>query len=103
MARLIWTEPALTDLQIIAEYIALDKPDAAQRFVQKAFAAVERLADFPNSGAKPPEIPVFPYRQLSVPPCRIFYRVENDVVFIVYVMRGERELRVEDLEERDPA
>ena len=32
MARLIWTEPALTDLEIIAEYIALDKPEAARRY-----------------------------------------------------------------------
>jgi len=31
MDRLIWTEPALNDLEAIAEYIALDKPDAARR------------------------------------------------------------------------
>ena len=29
MAEIIWTEPALADLDAIADYIALDKPDAA--------------------------------------------------------------------------
>ena len=37
MARLIWTEPALNDLETIAEYIALDKPDAAKKYVQRVF------------------------------------------------------------------
>ena len=43
MARLFWTEPALTDLDAIAWYIALDNPLAASRFVEKEFARVERL------------------------------------------------------------
>ena len=35
MAQVIWTEPALLDLNEIAEYIALDKITAAKKFVQK--------------------------------------------------------------------
>ena len=100
MARLIWTEPALTDLEVIAGYIALDKPDAAKRYVQRVFEAVDRLERFPNSGSIPPEIPDLPYRQLVVPPCRIFYRVEKEHVFILYVMRSDRLFREEILEER---
>ena len=95
MARLIWTEPALNDLEIIAEYIALDKPDAARRYVQKVFDAVERLERFPRSGSIPPEIPHLPYRQIVVPPCRIFYRIQKDHLFIVHVMRSEQLLREE--------
>jgi len=37
MAQIIWTEPALSDLDAIAEYIALDKPSAAMKLVQKVF------------------------------------------------------------------
>ena len=95
MARLIWTEPALNDLEIIAEYIALDKPDAARRYVQKVFDTVERLERFPRSGSIPPEIPHLPYRQIVVPPCRIFYRIQKDHLFIVHVMRSEQLLREE--------
>ena len=100
MARLIWTEPAIADLEAIADYIALDKPDAATRYVQQVFAAVERLARFPKSGARVPEIPHLTYRQVVVPPCRVFYRLEGEDILIVFVMRGEQRLRENDLTER---
>lgn len=35
MAELIWTEPALQDLDAIADYIALDKPEAARQLVKR--------------------------------------------------------------------
>ena len=101
MAHLIWTEPALKDLETIAEYIALDKPDAAQRYVRKVFAAVERLSQFPKSGSIPPETSNLPYRQLVIPPCRIFYRHKKDYIFIIFVMRSEQNLQPAVLTGRD--
>lgn len=101
MDRLIWTEPALNDLEAIAEYIAIDKPDAARRYVQRVFEAVERLMLFPKSGSIPPEIQHLPYRQVVVPPCRVFYRTEGQDILIVFVMRSERSLREGDLIERN--
>ena len=101
MARLIWTEPAIADLEAIADYIALDKPDAATRYVQQVFAAVERLARFPKSGVRVPEIPHLPYRQVVVKPCRVFYRLEGADILILFVMRGEQRLPEIDLTERD--
>ena len=100
MARLIWTEPALNDLETIAEYIALDKPDAARKYIRKVFAAVKRLARFPKLGSIPPEIPDLPYRQVVIPPCRIFYRSNSKYVFIIFVMRSEQNLRRDVLTER---
>ncbi len=100
MARLIWTEPALTDLEVIAEYIALDNQNAASELVHKVFASVDRLVRFPNSGSKPPEIKGLPYRQVVVPPCRIFYRVTEEYIYIVLVIRGEQNLRIDDLKVR---
>jgi plasmid stabilization system protein ParE len=38
MAEMIWTEPALQDLDAIADYIALDNPLAARRLVQRVCA-----------------------------------------------------------------
>lgn len=93
MARLIWTEPALCDLDAIAEYIALDNTEVARQYVQKVFAAVKRLERFPKSGSIPPEIPHLPYRQVVVPPCRIFYRCKTEYVFVIFVMRAEQLLR----------
>lgn len=93
MARLRWTEPALSDLEEVAEYIALDNPPAAARYVQKVFTAIERLKAYPNSGRQPAELPDTPYREVVIPPCRVFYRVEADTVVILYLMRSERLLR----------
>jgi toxin ParE1/3/4 len=101
MARLIWTEPALADLDAIADYIVVDKPDAATRYIQQVFAAVERLSRFPKSGVQVPELPHLPYRQVIIPPCRIFYRLEGTDILIVFVMRGEQRLHEIDLSERD--
>jgi len=88
--QLVWTEPALLDLDEIAEYIDLDDPLAASNYVQKVFNRTERLAIYPKSGKRPAELPRTPYREVVVPPCRIFYREEEGSVLILYVMRSER-------------
>lgn len=93
MAEVVWTEPALSDLDAIADYIALDNPDAAKQFVQRVFRHVEQLAQHPKSGSKPSELKGWRYRQIIEPPCRIFYRQDRSRVFILYVMRSERLLR----------
>lgn len=100
MAQIVWTEPALQDLNEIAEFIALDKITAAKKLVQKVFSKTERLERFPNSGRKPPELENSRYLELIVNPCRIFYRVEKDKVYILYVMRSERSLRNFILDDR---
>lgn len=93
MAEIVWTEPALHDLDALAEYIALDNPLAASRLVQDVFDQTERLQTFPLSGRVPPELPGSVYREVMLPPCRIFYRVEGDKVLILHIMREERQLR----------
>ena len=100
MAQIKWTEPALEDINEIAEYIALDKPGAAKRLVQNIFESVKRLKEFPDSGRVPIEISDSRYRELIVGPCRIFYRVDKDVVYVLYVMRSERMLRKFILDDR---
>ena len=101
MAQVIWTEPALIDLDEVAEYIALDKPSAAKKLVEDIFLRVELLHQSPNSGRKPPELERLRYREVIVGPCRIFYRFTNKKVYILYVMRSERELRNYILTERN--
>ncbi len=103
MARLIWTEPALSDLDAIADYVALDNPAAAARLVAQVFERVEQLEQFPKSGKCPPELPQSPYREVVVSPCRVFYRKEGDVVYLLHVMRAERLLRLFLLNERNRA
>jgi len=101
VARLNWTEPALTDLDAIAEYIALDNPQAATLLVEKVLRRTERLEAYPRSGKHPPELAGTPYREVMVGPCRIFYRAENDAVYILCVMRSERLLQPYLLQQRE--
>ena len=93
MAEIIWTEPALADLDAIADTIALDDPAAARQLVQRIFLHVGQLAAFPDSGSKPAELKGWRYRQIVEPPCRVFYRHEAGTVYILYVIRSERMLR----------
>jgi toxin ParE1/3/4 len=80
---IIWTEPALDDLQAITDWIANDKPAAAALVAQRVFAAVERLELFPESGRWVPESPEHQHREAIMPPCRIMYRATPTAVYIV--------------------
>ncbi|HTM71317.1 MAG TPA: type II toxin-antitoxin system RelE/ParE family toxin [Luteimonas sp.] len=97
MAEIVWSEPALADLDAIADYVALESPAAASALVARIFHHVGQLADHPDSGSRPGELGGSRYRQIVEPPCRIFYRHDDRTVFIVHVMRTERLLRKERL------
>jgi len=90
MAEIVWTEPALSDLDAIADYVALDSPAAAKTLVQKVMEHVGQLAEHPLSGSKLPELEGWRYRQIVEPPCREIYRHEKGRVHILHVVRGER-------------
>ena len=48
----------------IADYIALDNPEAARRLVQKIFEHVEHLESHPRLGLKPDELKGWRDRQI---------------------------------------
>ena len=93
MAQVIWSEPALQDLDAVADYIALENPAEAAELVRQVFKHVEQLADHPESGSRVPELKRSRHRQIVEPPCRVFYRPDGETVLILHVMRGERILR----------
>ncbi|KAA9131999.1 type II toxin-antitoxin system RelE/ParE family toxin [Marinihelvus fidelis] len=101
MAEVIWTDPALSDLDAIADYIAIENPGAARALVQRVFAHVEKLEQHPKLGPVPSELEDSRYRHLVESPCRIFYRDTGNSVFILHVMRFEQLLK-EDKLERGP-
>jgi toxin ParE1/3/4 len=93
MVEIVWTEPALSDLDAIADIIALENPVAAQKLVRRIFKHVEQLTDHPTSGSKPIELDDRNYRQIVEPPCRVFYRHDDKYAYILHVMRSEQKLR----------
>ena len=92
MAEIIWTSPALDNLNEIAEYIALSNISAAKKLTQKVFDKISRLENHPESGKVPLELINLNYREINVNPCRIFYKVDGGSVYILHVMRQELDL-----------
>jgi len=93
MAEIVWSEPALADLDAIADFIALEDPAAAAELVRRVVDHVEQLAEHPDSGSRPNELGRSRYRQVIEPPCRVFYRHDGGKVLVLHVMRSERQLR----------
>ncbi|MCC5915094.1 MAG: type II toxin-antitoxin system RelE/ParE family toxin [Balneolaceae bacterium] len=100
MARIIWTEPALQELDEIADYISLDNPIAAKKLVLEAFKRVDHLAHHPKSGKLVDEFEVSVYKEIILPPCRIFYRLSGEIVYIIHVIREEQLLHLDILKSR---
>lgn len=102
MASVIWTEPAILDLEEITEFISYENPEAASRVSQRVLRHVRHLAKFPRLGPVIHEQPESQYRQIVESPCRVIYRVDDaDVVYILHVIRFERLLRLSNLERGD--
>ncbi|MBR9906925.1 MAG: type II toxin-antitoxin system RelE/ParE family toxin [Gammaproteobacteria bacterium] len=94
MAEIIWTLNAKNDLVGLADYIALNNPKAAAKLVNSVIKRISTLTLFPESGRSAPELPSLPIRELIVPPCRIFYKVADQRVYILHIMREEQQLRL---------
>jgi toxin ParE1/3/4 len=101
MARVIWAETALRDLESIAEYIELDDPEAAKRVVRRAFEKTDQLEEFPESGSKPRALKGTAYRRLISKPILIYYRIEKDSAYIVHVVKEERKFDLSRIVEND--
>lgn len=77
MAQVIWAEPALLDLDAIANYIALDDPNAATRPVRRVFEKVDQLVEFPETGTWSRELKGTPYRKLTVTASDCIYEMAS--------------------------
>ncbi len=90
--KIVWTEPALCDLEGIRDYIRKDSEFYARRFVEKIFTAVEKLGAFPEIGRPVPEADDENIRELIYRDYRIMYRLEKQRILILTVIHGARDL-----------
>jgi plasmid stabilization system protein ParE len=97
MAKIVWSAPALLQLEAIVEFIALDKPEAAKAVASRIIHTTDHLAQFLLLGRPIKEFARENYRQVWIKPCWLYYRIENADVYILHVRRAEKPLRVEDL------
>lgn len=97
MARLIWTERSLADLESLLEYIEADAPAIAQRFAQRIVDKAELLQGSPLLGSFIVEDETQTYREVLQGSYRIIYRVESDYVYIITVFHAARLLNKDEL------
>lgn len=93
MAQVHWCVSSKRDLREISEYIALDSPRHARRFVNRIRQAAESLTAFPNLGRTVPDLDDPTLREIIVRSYRVMYRVEDGDVFIAAVVHGARDVR----------
>lgn len=99
--ELEWTDPALDDLENIRDYIGKDAPYYAKRFLERIFEAVEKLLDHPRIGRPVPEADQDDVRELILQGYRIIYRIKPDLVQIIAVIHGSRNLAVKEVKPWD--
>ena len=97
MAKVVWSAPALAQLESIIDFIALDKPEAARAVAARVLDSTDQLERFLRLGRPIDEFKHKNYRQVWIKPCWLYYRIQGDTVFILHVRRAEKPLHLEDL------
>lgn len=83
-----FTPSARAQFLAVLAYIRRDNPSAASQFRRRAERVLRRLERFPDSGRVIPEFPELPYHEVIITPYRFFYRLEDDIVWVVGVWHG---------------
>ena len=99
-SKIIWSPPAIGDLQQIGDYIARDSIQYANRVAERMIAAIERVAEFPNIGRVVPERDEPTLREVIVHSYRLIYRVHGESVDVVRIIHGARQIGPDDLQEQ---
>jgi plasmid stabilization system protein ParE len=85
---------AAIDITEIWEFIAGDSVLAARRVREEILDAIRRLAAFPRSGHRRPDLSTRPLRFHRVRDYLIAYAPEEDPLLVVAVLHGRRSPRV---------
>jgi plasmid stabilization system protein ParE len=89
--KVVYTDEALRDLDEILTYIAANYPTAFAPFEKRLHTAVTRIGAWPESAAEVAQRPGVRVVPLVRYPYKIFYRVTNDAVEILYIHHAARQ------------
>lgn len=93
MAKLIWTDQAIHDLNEIGNYIAENSENYAKLVVKKLFERADLLKTFPRAGRMVPEKNIEDIRELIEGNYRIIYEIVSvDQINILTVYHSARDL-----------
>ena len=92
--KIVWSPLALEKLEAAAKFIALDKPSAADKWVNDVFDRTELLGSQPELGREVPELLGSNYREIIFGSYRIIYKIEKEIK--VLTLRNSRQLLSSD-------
>ena len=95
--RVIWSPLAVDRVSEIADYIAQDKPAAAEKWIDTVFSKVEQLKSSPEIGRIVPEISDSQFRELIYGNYRIIYRIETKQISILTIRHGRQILPINEI------
>lgn len=87
MAKVVWLNEAIDQLDLIVAYIELFDPIAAERIGDRLFALGESLADFPHRGRPAGN---GTREMVTVPPYILRYQIDGEEVSILSIRHGAR-------------
>ncbi len=88
--KITWSPLSIEQVTELAQYIARDKPGAADKWVISIFDAVAKLSPFPESGRIVPEINKNEIREILFGNYRIIYQVSQSGIDILTVRHGKQ-------------
>ena len=95
--KIIWSPLAIDRASEIAEYIAQDKPIAAEKWINALFSRVEGLKSSPEIGRVVPENRNDQFRELIYGNYRIIYRLEKKQISILTIRHGKQILPIDEI------
>ena len=91
------TNDAARDLDEIYDYIALhDSPQKAYNVLERIEKVFSSLSQFPERGTYPKELlalGIREYREIFFKPYRIMYRVMDNIVYVLLIVDGRRDMQ----------
>jgi len=93
----VWSPTAVERASEIVDYIALDKPLAAEKWIQTVFSKVDQLRFSPEMGRIIPEINDPLFRELIYGNYRIIYHIGTKQVSILTIRHGKQILPTDEI------
>ena len=95
--EVLLTNDAARDLDEVYNYITVhDSPQKADYFLDRFEKVFSNLSEFPERGAYPNELltlGIREYRETFLKPYRIIYRVMDNIVYVLLIADGRRDMQ----------
>ena len=88
--ELVWSEPALVDLEALRRWLGRDSQPLADRTTDRIFEAVERALTFPRIGRTVAEVGDESVREFLFRSFRIVYLAAGERVAVLAILHGGR-------------